>query len=1188
MYLRSIEIQGFKSFANKIVFEFHNGITGIVGPNGSGKSNVADAVRWVLGEQKFKQIRSSGSQDVIFAGTENRKPVSFAYVAITFDNSDHYLGLDYSEVTVARRVYRSGESEYLLNGTVCRLKDIHELFYDTGIGQEGYSIIGQGQIDQILSGKPEERRELFDEAAGIVKFKRRKQLTVKKLENEQQNMLRVTDIMAELEHQVGPLARQAEHARIYLKKKEELKSLEVNVFLHEMDRTERESASTAEKYEIADNQMTETKAELDEILTRYEDLDREIRENDARIGSLQSQISENDVEREKNEGQINVLREQIRTIEQSETNVKERLFGLQEDIARHEQEGARYSKEKEAIDRETDKIGTEQKELTDAFEALQNTAAETERRIEVGKKEILDILDARAALEGDQQRCNTVIGQANIRQSQLNQQLLTQKSTGTDMTGRLAKQESLRSDLDRKVREMEKQQSDVAAKRQKWSEQAEELTAKIDSVRQQYLREYSSLESLRNIAERYDGYGSAIRRVMERKADTQGIHGVVADLIHVDKRYETAIETALGGNIQNVVTQDAKTAKLMIEYLKENRYGRVTFLPLSDVQAPKNVPAEKARNEKGVIGLADALVKTDPVYEKIIAHLLGRILVVDEIDNAVLIARKYKYSLRIVTLEGESLQPGGSISGGAFKNSSNLLGRGREIEALEKSTADLEREEKNLRERLDDVRTADELLKDDQDEIRTSLQELYIRQNTLKVEAEHLKEESRLQEESYRNIRDEIKELEEQKSEAGVDLEQIRVQLAHSKEREENITSANEKLAEELSRTQNEAEELSVKVSAVAVNMAELRQKSDFSKENIARVKTEIQELYDLQQEVLLSTSNSGQEIKNREQEIRDITEAGEAAAARREELAESLAACMAQKDQMATDHKEFFDKREAVSQEISRLDKELFRLNDQREKLEHTRETQTDYMWQEYELTYHEAKKFRRDDLPSMTELRKQISGIRTDIRNLGNVNVNAIEEYKAVSERYEFYKGQYEDIKQAEDTLSDIIAELDEGMKEQFTEKFAAIQEEFDRTFRELFGGGKGSLELAMDDDHDILECGIAIIAQPPGKKLQNMMQLSGGEKALTAIALLFAIQNLKPSPFCLLDEIEAALDDPNVLRYANYLQKLTKNTQFIVITHRRGTMAAADRLYGITMQEKGVSALVSVNLIERELEE
>jgi len=1188
MYLKSIEIQGFKSFANKIVFEFHNGITGIVGPNGSGKSNVADAVRWVLGEQKVKQLRSSSMQDVIFAGTENRKPVSFACVAITLDNADHFLPVDYNEVTVARRVYRSGESEYLLNGSTCRLKDIQELFYDTGVGKEGYSIIGQGQIDRILSGKPEERRELFDEAAGIVKFKRRRQMTMKKLENEQQNMVRITDILTELERQVGPLERQSEQARIWLKKKEELKRFEIILFLSEMERMAGESRTVCENYEIAEQQQSEASAEYEQVRFQYEELDRRIQENDAQIGRLQSQIGENDVEREKLEGRMNVLREQIRTIEQSEAHVKERMDELGADIDRRQQTGRQYSDEREEILLRISEKEEERRQLDEKLGELQQKTAACEQKIEDGNRGIRELLDARVAIEGDQQRFQTLIEQADIRKAQLHQQLIRRKSTGTDAEEQLRQQENELESLEQKILGMEKKKISVSEKRRKWQRQAEELSAKLDEARQQFHRETSRLESLKNIAERYDGYGGSIRRVMERKTDTPGICGVVADLIRVEKKYETAIETALGGSIQNIVTDSEDTAKRMIAYLKENRYGRATFLPLTSVSLPDNVPARKALHEEGAIGMADTLVQTQEQYRGVAGYLLGRILVADTIDHAIAIEKKYRYSLRIVTLEGESLQPGGSMTGGAFRNSSNLLGRSREIEALEKKIQSLKKQGSQVQDRLEEIRTADELLKDDFGEIQTTLQDFYIRKNTLQVEVEHLRDAQAQQETFYRNIQDEIRTLEDEKREAEADRQQILLQVSLSRQREADLTAANEALAKELEQVYSEADAVQDEISAATVVLAQLQQKSDFAAENIQRVSEEILALHQTQQEVLLNASNSGQEIQAREQEILQITETCETAKTERESMEKQLTACADEKGVMAEDHKKLIERREALTQELGRLDKEIFRLSDRKEKLELDRENQMEYMWKEYELTLHEAEKLRTEDVPGTSELKKQIAAVRDEIRKLGNVNVNSIEEYKEVSERFTFLRGQHEDLLQAEKTLQDIIADLNEGMKKQFTERFAAVQAEFDKTFRRLFGGGKGTLELAMEDEKDILECGVRIIAQPPGKKLQNMMQLSGGEKALTAIALLFAIQNLKPSPFCLLDEIEAALDDSNVERYARYLHQLTEHTQFIVITHRRGTMTAADRLYGITMQEKGISTMVSVNLIEKELEE
>lgn len=1185
MYLKSIEVHGFKSFANKIVFDFHNGITGIVGPNGSGKSNVADAVRWVLGEQKVKQLRSSSMQDVIFSGTENRKPVSFAYVAITLDNADHKLPLDYNEVTVARRVYRSGESEYLINGTQCRLKDVNELFYDTGIGKEGYSIIGQGQIDRIVSGKPEERRELFDEAAGIVKFKRRKATAQKKLEDEQQNLVRVNDILSELESRVGPLERQSEQAKAFLKKKEELKKYDVNLFLLEMSRMEQEMGAAEEKYQIAKNQHEDTEKEYEQIRRRYEELEEQIARTDMLSGQLQQQMNDAGLNREKLEGRINVLREQIHAVEQNEEHFKSRMESLEADIEARRQSGEEYSSQKEELDVHRSQIQEEKQQISDELEALRRSVAECEQTIEAGKSEVISLLNDRASMKGEQQRYNTMQEQANIRRSQLNQQLLTKKSSETDVDRQLADQEESLASLKEEIAAMEAEREEIEKKRRNWRQKSEELRGKLDGIREQYHKHSSRLESLRNIAERYDGYGNSIRRVMERKNDTPGIHGVVADIIKVEKKYETAIETALGGSIQNIVTEDENTAKKMIAYLKENRYGRATFLPLTSVSAPDNVPARRALGETGVIGMADTLVNTEERYRKVAGYLLGRVLVVDTIDNAIALEKKFRYSLRIVTLEGESLQPGGSMTGGAFRNNSNLLGRNREIEALEKKISECKEQAQDVRSRMEDVRTANALLKDDLEELQVRIQAAYLNQNTLQMEVEHIRAKKEQQEASYRGIQDEIRLIIQQDQEISADKEQISMKIQASMQREQEITQENLRLSQVLEEETAKAQKVQEQLSEINLKEAQIEQQISFVRENIQRVAEEIRHLQAEQRNLEEDSVNGAQEIEAKEQEIEALTNeiAGEKAS--REELSRQLSECAKKKEEMSAEHKGFFQKREELSKVKSELDKEIFRLNNQKEKLESSEESLTGYMWEEYELTRHAAMELKSEEYNNAADLKKLISGVREEIRKLGNVNVNAIEEYKEVSERYNFLKGQHEDLLEAEKSLQDIIKELDEGMRRQFSEKFADIQKEFDRAFKELFGGGKGSLELT--EEEDILECGVRIIAQPPGKKLQNMMQLSGGEKALTAIALLFAIQNLKPSPFCLLDEIEAALDDSNVDRFAKYLHKLTKNTQFIIITHRRGTMTAADRLYGITMQEKGISALVSVNLIEKDLD-
>ena len=1182
MYLKSIEVHGFKSFANKIVFEFHNGITGIVGPNGSGKSNVADAVRWVLGEQKVKQLRSSSMQDVIFAGTENRKPVSFAYVAITLDNSDHKLPLDYNEVTVARRVYRSGESEYLINGTQCRLKDVNELFYDTGIGKEGYSIIGQGQIDKILSGKPEERRELFDEAAGIVKFKRRKATALKKLEDEQQNLVRVNDILSELERQVGPLERQAEHAKIYLKKKEELKDCDRNLFLIEMDRMNAELRELEQKCGITEHQQKETTQNFEKAKTRYEELEENVAKADERIGELQQRMNETGVSREKLEGQINVLREQIHTAQQNEEHVKSRIEALEADVERQRRSGEEYSSKQAELEEKIRETEQKKATLTERLENLRKETAAMEQRIEDGKAEILRLLNARASMKAEQQRLKTMQEQASIHRAQLNKELLEQKSGGNDVSGLLQKQEKELAELKENIASMEEEKASMEQKRSNWRQQFEELRGKMDQCKEEFHKDSSRLESLRNIAERYDGYGNSIRRIMERKADTPGIHGVIADLIKVDKRYETAIETALGGSIQNIVTDNEDTARQMIEYLKKNRYGRATFLPLTSVSAPEHVPAEKALGENGVIGIASSLVHTQPQYEKVAGYLLGRVLVMDTIEHAVAVARKFRYSLRIVTLEGESLQPGGSMTGGAFRNNSNLLGRNREIEVLEKQIAEYREQAQEIRNRMEDVKTANALLKDDYEELQVNLQQAYLHKNTLEMETGHIREQQEKQEAAYAGIHEEIAKIDADKTAWNAEQEQMAVN------QENEITEQNKTLAQQVENKNLEIESVSQDLNEILLEIAQKQQQKSFQQQNIQRIAEEIRRLEQEKAQILHDSANSESVIEEREAQIRQLQEQSEETVQQKTELDEKLAAIRGEKETMLAEQKSFFTQREELSQIMSNLDKEMFRLNQQKEKTENAQESLNNYMWEEYEITYHAAKEQEVPEEINVSDLKKQIAEIRNEIRKLGNVNVNAIEEYKEVSERYEFLHAQHADLEEAKASLEKIITDLDEGMRKQFAEKFADIQTAFDKTFKELFGGGKGSLELTGEEEtKDILECGIRIIAQPPGKKLQNMMQLSGGEKALTAIALLFAIQNLKPSPFCLLDEIEAALDDSNVDRFANYLHKLTKNTQFIVITHRRGTMTAADRLYGITMQEKGVSALVSVNLIEKELD-
>ena len=1184
MYLKNIEVQGFKSFAQKINFEFHNGITGIVGPNGSGKSNVGDAVRWVLGEQSAKQLRGGNMQDVIFSGTETRKPLSFASVAITLDNSDHKLPVEFNEVTVTRRLYRSGESEYLINGSACRLKDINEMFYDTGIGKEGYSIIGQGQIDKILSGKPEDRRELFDEAAGIVKYKRRKNTTIKKLEDEQQNLVRVTDILSELTKQLGPLERQSETARIYLAKRDSLRELDVNMFLLESRQTEKDLLVLREKNETASAQLEDTNTEYQQTKVEYDRLEQELEELNRQMDELREKTQQNALQKQQLEGQINVLNEQIQAALQSDTHFKNRLEIVEEDLKQRQQARSEVEEEKgslHTIVKEAQKRLTDQE---DRLHTVQEQISQCESAVEDGKNEIIEILNSRATTKGKAQRFDTLMEQVGIRKAEVNQHILHLKSEEAQQKTIRAKAQSEYDQITEEIHEIDQKSRQMDQQVHSLSEDLKKQTTQLEISQTAYHREASRLESLRNITERYDGYGNSIRRVMEQKDRVSGIRGVVADLIQVNKEYEIAIETALGGSIQNIVTDNEQTAKRMIEYLKKNRFGRATFLPLNSINTRGEFSQKDALRETGVIGLASDLVTTEKEYTGLTRYLLGRVLVVDQIDHAIAIAKKYHHSLRMVTIEGESLSPGGSMTGGAFKNNSNLLGRRREIEELEGKVASQKEEVSRLTASMEENRHKRNQLRDQISQLQEQLRSKYVAQNTAKMNLAQLNDKEQEIRDGYERIRLDQEQIRRQLSEIKQDHDKIDEELKASRQDEKELETYIETRQKELEEWKNEESSVQRKLEDLRLEASTTQQKESFASENLSRLISEIQGLVQEKQTILETLKQGNQEMENKRRSVEELKEAVTGFGGQEEADRQQLETWQKEKDQKNTSHKAFFEKRDHLSGQISLLDKECFRLKSQMEKLEESRETQISYMWEEYEITPNNALQYRKEEYTDLKEMKKQITQLKDEIRKLGSVNVNAIEDYKNLQERHAFLSGQYEDLKKAEAQLENIIRELDEGMRQQFSEKFRDIQREFDKAFKELFGGGKGTLEL--EEDVDILEAGIKIISQPPGKKLQNMMQLSGGEKALTAIALLFAIQNLKPSPFCLLDEIEAALDDSNVGRFAGYLQKLTKNTQFIIITHRRGTMNAADRLYGITMQEKGVSTLVSVDLVENQL--
>ena len=1183
MYLKSIEIHGFKSFANRIKFEFHNGITCIVGPNGSGKSNVADAVRWVLGEQSARQLRGGSMQDVIFSGTQLRKPLGFAFVAITLDNSDHALPIDFEEVTVSRRLYRSGESEYMINNSSCRLKDINELFYDTGIGKEGYSIIGQGQIDRILSSKPEDRRNLFDEAAGIVKFKLRKEAAIKKLEDEKINLTRLKDILSELEKQIGPLEEQSEKAKIYLKDKERLKFLDVNIFLLDNERLKGLLDEACNKLSIAENDLNNTSNQYDKARIDYDEAQEKLEKIEKEIEEARDLMASSSIMKEKLEGQIGILKEQIKSSESNAEHFKERQKSIEEIISQKENEKNKVLNSKQSIDEEVLEFENNQKNAGDKLAKIQEKLKKLETEVEENKSLILQTLNSRATIKSRQSSLKTMKEQIGIRKAELTSRLVRARSDEAQKEEKLT---ALREIFDR-INEEIITLSQTQKTQEKRLDEIRELLLKDDEqmrkARDGATEVRSRLNALANLTERYEGYGNAVRKVMEQKEKSPGVIGVVADIIKAEKKYETAIEIALGGNIQNIVTKDESTAKAMITFLKNNKGGRATFLPLTSLSQNSEFKNAGALNEKGAIGLADSLVETSDEYKAVAKNLLGRVLVVDNMDNATDIAKKYHYSIRMVTLDGELLVPGGAISGGAFKNNSNLLGRRREMDDLQKNMQELSAKAAFFEKEITMIREERTKLRIDLEKTRSSLQDKFIEQNTARINVNQEEERQKEEATSYENLKAENEDIQNKVAEIELQEKQACNSLKESELTEENCQTRIESLQTEITKLHLEEESALVEVSKWELEKTKISQRQEFQKENIDRINEEINAQKKNLDEVLNHIRMSEDELVEKKKEIESIRNTMENSLEASSTAKSLLVEKQKIREELSGKQKSFFEVREKLAEQKSSLDKEVNRLSSQKEKIDNQIEGLINYMWEEYEITLSSARQMRDDNMTDALGMKKEIQKLKDNIKKLGDVNVNAIEEYKNVSERYTFMKEQHDDLVTAEEQLKVIILDLDNSMRAQFKEQFSKINEQFDVVFKEMFGGGHGRLEL--DESEDILQAGIKIIAEPPGKKLQNMMQMSGGEKALTAIALLFAIQNLKPSPFCLLDEIEAALDENNVVRFAKYLHKLS-STQFIVITHRRGTMESADRLYGITMQEKGVSALVSVNLIDKEL--
>lgn len=1181
MYLKSVELYGFKSFANKMIFKFDKGITGIVGPNGSGKSNIADAVRWVLGEQSPKQLRGSKMEDVIFAGTVARKQLGYCQVDLTIDNHDKKMPIDYLEVTVSRRVYRSGESGYYINGKQCRLKDVSELFMDTGVGQEGYSIIGQGQVEKILSNKPEERRMLIDEAAGIVKYKTRKQSAEKKLIKAEDDLVRVLDIILELESRRQTLDQQKEVAKIYLKLREELKKLEITSFINLINDFDRKLEEQKQSQQMADQQLTDKQQEYKQIIDQYKELEEKYNQIEREVDTNQDDYTSTSLSIEKYSSDIRLGEEKIK-------NIQAQIERSQEEISKLETVEITRRQE---INSHRDQIGFQDKKIAE------NQAVYAKRE-EIYHSILAEINMHQAEIEQYNSNQLTVIKQTEQIKGEIEKNELQKENHQNKMSHLLSKikisQETvtdLQEELDSSQTQLdayEEKQKQYLDHKLKIRKNISDLEDKLRQHKEELNRQFhnvnvmkSKREALVDMEENYDGYFYSVKKIMELK-DEQAL-GIVAELITVDKKYEKAIEIALGSNIQNIVTKDEQAAKRFIEYLKKHKYGRGTFLPLTTV---KGKAAGDIQAVSGYLGIASEIIDCQAQYRPILRQLLGRILIVDTMDHGLELAKANHRNYRIITLDGDVISPGGAMSGGAFaKEKGQLLARKNEIDALNQMIAKNETEI----EKRNQIGLAleDELLGFNEkiEEIRVDEQKLNFEMHSLativsnnQTEIEQYKQEIQAASQETEQLQQQIETLTRSNQENKQKRQEIK---ANSTDSEQKINQLKEfvgvlkldmeSIQAELAAIKLEYSELSLEKKHIEETIERLSQSLTQKTSTIEEISSQIKslELSKLREQQLLSQN---QQLQQKQQQ-------------QLEQLEESLKTLRYDRTEIGVAKGQLDSKREIIAEQKNSLEKELVRITSNVEKLEVLRESRISYMWEEYELTYSTAQAYYMETDLSEAAMKRKTNSIKQEMKELGDVNVKAIEEFREVDQRYTFLTAQRDDLLQSKEKLLDIIRHLDKEMIEQFISKFNQINHTFNKVFKELFGGGSGHLKLI--DSEDVLESGIAINVQPPGKKLQNMMLLSGGERSFTAIALLFAIQSLRPSPFCVLDEIEAALDDANVIKFAQYLQKLTEQTQFIVITHRKGTMEAADSLYGITMQEKGVSTQVSVKLIEDQLE-
>ena len=1183
MILKSLILQGFKSFPDRTEIRFAGGLTAIVGPNGSGKSNISDAIRWVLGEQSTRSLRGAKMEDVIFSGTQKRRPVGFAEVSLILDNAEHVFRSDYTEIMVTRRYYRSGESEYALNKKPCRLKDIHELFMDTGLGRDGYSIIGQGRIDEILSLKSEDRREIFEEAAGVTKFRYRKEEATRRLEATEDNLVRIRDVYTELENQAGPLKEQADKAQQYLSLRDDLRALEVSLWLErltglrgEMDKNQTDAAQCSAQLDAA-------KSAQAELYAQSEQLTNALHRADAAADDL---------------------RQQIRTAEQSRADLASRCAVLEanlknnaDNIERARRECARQNEQAGTLDAQTAEHAARQAVLQATYEGyidtlrdLEAQEADAQQQADTLRREREDLhtrQDAqekvRFAAELDRTAAQTGLSGMDSRKGNIVQDIeQAEQQLETEQQALLAEQTAL--DACCQTLEMaENQLAGVARKAEIRQKKVEERTETLAAVTAEVTDTGNRIRMLREMKRDYEGFSRAVKRIMQQ-ADSgrmTGIHGPVSELITVPPKFITAIETALGAAASHIVVDTPQDGKRAIEYLKRTDGGRATFLPLDTIR-PMSLKESGLETCLGVCGTADQLVESLAAYRAIVQNLLARTVVAEDMDAALSIAKKYHNRFRIVTLDGQTIQAGGAMTGGSMSKSTGVLARESQLHTLEAKAKELEHTRRQAEQAVHTAKSELAAVEYDRRAIegeRANQQQEHTRLQTVVAQRGAKVDSLRTRLEGFRLERDNLDAARAQYEQAIADTEQ----------RLSDCTAALAQIAAErqtLDERQNawEAAHDDCIMQMQQVRTAQAENRTEFAAEqraaeNLERLRSEMAAGLNASEQAVVRFEQEAEQMRQQLVEARQMQQDGGQDLDRLHEL---LRAQSDQRMRIEAERTKVDRQAQGRNDEILSLERENGRLTALGVQLKNEETQILDKMWETYELTPTPAEAI-RIELPDPAAARSQADALRTQMRTLGNVNLDAPQAYAALTERFEFLRTQKDDLETAQRELQKVIDELTVRMKEIFASEFAKLNHYFGETFTEIFGGGHAELQLA--DTSDILNCGIDIKVSPPGKAVKTITLLSGGEKAFVAIALYFAILKVRPTPFCVLDEIEAALDDVNVARYAQYLRRLSGATQFIAITHRRGTMEEADMLYGVTMQEQGVSRMLMLNLAEAE---